>query len=137
MVAGDWSDARIRAVVGLNPGTGPVFTAAGLSHVHVPTLIVSGTGDHVAPEAKNAQLYATGVPGAQWSRIADADHYTCMPVCSPWGRLRGFSTCTESIATVDREAVHTTTLRTISQFLAASFIPPSLVGAAAGAPGHA
>lgn len=123
VVAGVWSDPRIRAIVGLNPGTGPVFTPEGLSHVHVPTLIISGTGDHVAPEASNAQLYAQSVAHAEWLRVAYADHYTFMPVCSPWGRLRGFSTCTESYPQVDRQAVHMQALSTIEAFLSRSLAP--------------
>lgn len=126
VVPGDWSDARVKAIVGLNPGTGPVFSPSGLSHVHVPTLIMSGTEDFVAPEAKNAGLYASSIARAQWQRISGADHYTFMPECSVWGRLRGFSTCSESHKGLDRAQVHTQTLAAIETFLAKSLSTPKV-----------
>ena len=120
VVQGDFSDPRVKAIVGLNPGTGPVFTPQGLAHVQVPTLIISGTKDFVAPEPTNAGLYATSIAQAQWQHIIGANHYTFMPVCSVWGRLRGFATCSESRPGLDRQAVHAQTLQSIETFLAHS-----------------
>lgn len=117
-VAGTWSDPRVKAVVALNPGTGPAFSAAGLAHVTAPVLVVSGTGDNVAPEAENAGFYARNVVSAGWVRFADVDHYTFMPVCSPWGTLRGFGACIESHPNVDRAYVHGKTLQLIEDYLA-------------------
>lgn len=130
VVQGDFSDARIKAIVGLNPGTGPVFTPKGLAHVQVPALIISGTEDFVAPEAQNAGLYASSIAHAQWQHIIGANHYTFMPVCSVWGQLRGFATCSESRPELDRRAVHAQTLQSIETFLAHNLTPacPKSVG---------
>jgi len=124
VVQGDFSDARVKAIVGLNPGTGPVFTPKGLETVRVPTLIISGTEDCVAPEATNAGLYASSIAHAQWQHIVGANHYTFMPVCSVWGQLRGFSTCSENHPELDRATVHAQTLKSIEAFLAQSLQKP-------------
>lgn len=117
VVAGNWHDGRVAALVALNPGTGPAFSPEGLSHVHVPLLVVSGDGDHVAPEDENAGFYAENVPGATWMRFADVDHYSFMPVCSVWGRMRHFGACIESHDDVDRGYVHAQTLGRVATFL--------------------
>ena len=117
VVEGDWHDARVAALVALNPGTGPAFSPEGLSHVHVPLLVVSGSGDDVAPEDENAGFYAQHIAGASWLRFAGVDHYSFMPVCSPWGRLRRFGACIESHGEVDRGYVHAQTLGRVEAFL--------------------
>ena len=118
VVSGTWSDPRLVGIVALNPGTGPAFAPAGLRSVRVPALILSGTGDDVAPEATNAGYYAQYVPHTTWLRLPQANHYSFMPECSPWGLLRGFSTCKENTPSVVRADVHERSLNAISQFVA-------------------
>lgn len=116
-IDGDWNDTRVAGVVALNPGTGPAFSPQGLAEVSVPTLILSGTGDNVAPEATNAGFYAHYIPHASWVSFDDVDHYTFMPVCSAYGMLRRFSTCRESHANVQRADIHARTLADIEKFV--------------------
>lgn len=117
VVDGDWDDERLQAIIALNPGTGPAFSAAGLKHVRVPSLILSGTGDTDAPEASNAGYYAKYVPRAQWLSFANVNHYTLFNDCTLWARLRGFGSCKEASPTVVRELVHQKALVAIVSFL--------------------
>lgn len=117
VVEGDFSDPRIRAVVALNPGTGPAFSAQSVAHLQWPTLILTGTADNIAPAAKNAQFYANSLPSAQLYELKDADHYTFMPICSIYARLRHFGDCIETVPTVDRQAIHDASLGYMHTFL--------------------
>lgn len=117
VVEGDFSDPRIRAVIALNPGTGPAFSAESVAHLQWPTLILTGTADHIAPAAQNAKFYADSLPHAQLYELKDADHYTFMPVCSIYARLRHFGDCIETVPTVNRQAIHDTSLDYIHTFL--------------------
>jgi predicted dienelactone hydrolase len=117
LVDGDWSDPRIRAVITLNPGTGPAFRGDGIAKLAHPTLILSGSGDTTAPERTNAQYYAEHLPHAEWHSLPDVDHYTFMPMCSVYARARHFATCAESHPNVDRAAVHKQSLAYITDFL--------------------
>lgn len=118
VVDGDWDDERLAGIVALNPGTGPAFSPKGLAHVHVPALILSGTGDVDAPEPTNAGYYAKYVPKAQWHSFANVNHYTFNNICSTWAMLRGFGTCRESTTSVHRDVVHAKALVAIENFLA-------------------
>lgn len=117
VVEGDWHDPRIRAVVALNPGTGPAFRGDGIAKLLHPTLILSGSADKAAPEKTNAQFYAENLPHVEWHSLPDVEHTTFMPVCSVYARLRHFSTCSESHPNVDRAAVHAQALDYIKTFL--------------------
>lgn len=126
VVPGAWRDPRVRALVALNPGTGPAFDAEGLGHVHVPLLVLSGSGDDVAPEASNAGFYAQNVEKASWTRFAGVNHYSFMSVCSPYAQLRRFGACLETHAEVDRAYVHARSLARIEAFLAQNLpLPPA------------
>lgn len=117
VVEGNWSDPRIRAVIALNPGTGPAFSGDSVGKLVLPTLILSGSSDKVAPEKTNAQFYAEHLPRAEWHSLPDVNHYTFMSVCSVYARLRHFGSCIEDSPSVDRAAVHETSLTFIKDFL--------------------
>jgi predicted dienelactone hydrolase len=114
--AGSYHDARVRAAVALTPGTAPAFGPKGISKVRVPTLIVGGGSDRVAPEASNAAYYAAFIPNAQLRDVPAATHYSFTPVCAWRHALADPIPCLDTFGT-DRQAIHSQIVTWTLQFL--------------------
>jgi predicted dienelactone hydrolase len=52
----DFRDERVKAVIALNPVMGRTFDAESLSHITIPTLILSGTDDPITPAVSQQLL---------------------------------------------------------------------------------
>jgi len=97
-------DARVRGVFAIAP-VGSWLTEASLRDVGVPVWVVVGTRDTTAPAASNARRIAGLVPGARFSLVAGAGHYTFLAECQPLGRERRPDLCGDEPG-LDRAAVH-------------------------------
>ncbi len=113
---GPWYDRRVRAVVALAPGTGSVFDAEGLAHMHAPVLMVSGTRDEVTPDWQCAAHYAKHIPQSIWHSLPDVGHYTFKPQAIRYGYVRARGICVDH-AGIDRAQVHADTLAWTRDFL--------------------
>ena len=104
--AGDsYKDKRIKRVFAISPALGSGFTAAGLSKVRVPVLIVIGQADTITPLATNAQRYADLIKGARLRVIeGEVGHYTFLAECNAHGKAV-VDICRDGGAT-DRALVH-------------------------------
>jgi predicted dienelactone hydrolase len=76
-------DQRISAVVAIDPSLSTILKPESLKTIDVPvTLINLGSSGRVPPAVIADQL-ARDVPGASYAQVADADHYSFLPVCQP------------------------------------------------------
>lgn len=116
-------DARVRAVVALAPGTGPIFDAAGIAAVNVPVLIVSGTDDVETPDDVCAAHFAKHLRQVQWHSIAHAGHYTFKPQCNWVGRLR-LPAISRDHVSIDRAGVHQQILAWTRDFISKNLPTP-------------
>ena len=104
--AGDsFRDQRIRRVFAIAPALGSGFTASGLTGVRIPTFIVVGEADTVAPPRTNAQRYARYIMGAKLKILpGEIGHYTFLAECNAHGKSI-LSLCRDADS-VDRALIH-------------------------------
>lgn len=111
-----WPMPTLCAAVLLAPGTGRLFSDAGIRAVHKPVLIVSGQADWMTPDKYNAARYAKLLPHARWHSLPNAGHFVFKPCCSNYGKLRAPALCNDCWG-VDRAQVHAQTSAWILEFL--------------------
>jgi predicted dienelactone hydrolase len=99
------ADPRIRAVFAIAPAIAQAFDPESLHGIAVPTVMVVGSADTVAPPRSNAQYLARQVRGAEVTVVRDAGHYTFLAACTPEGRDAMPHLCTDRPG-VDRPRVH-------------------------------
>lgn len=76
-------DERITAVISVDPGLATTFRKDSLTEIAMPvTLINLGSAGHVPLAVLSDQL-AKDIPGATYSQIDGADHFSFLPVCKP------------------------------------------------------
>lgn len=76
-------DPRISAVVAIDPSLSTVIKPESIKTIDVlVTLINLGSPGQVPPAVIADQL-ARDIPGANYAQVADADHYSFLPVCQP------------------------------------------------------
>lgn len=98
-------DPRIRAIFAIAPALGGGFSKRGLKAVKIPTAIVVGQADNVAPPATNAQSIADGIRSSRITILpGGVGHYTFLADCTVEGRS-GLPICRDA-AGVNRAAVH-------------------------------
>jgi glutaminyl-peptide cyclotransferase len=106
---GAWSpgaDPRIRATVALAPWNGPVLDTSSLSTIETPTLVIIGTGDEIAPAARDAYVIYDALfnstPKALVS-LENAGHYVFVDQCFPLAIDLGFfDKCSDPIWDMER-----------------------------------
>ena len=86
--AGDsFRDQRIRRVFAIAPALGSGFNRGGLAEIRIPTFIVVGEADNVAPPRTNAQRYARYIKGANLKILpGEIGHYTFLAECNARGK---------------------------------------------------
>ena len=82
---GDLSDARIQAVVAIDPALAAAMTDDSLAAVDAPVLVVN-LGDP-PPDAMRADAVVARMPDATHAALAGASHFAMLPACSALGRL--------------------------------------------------
>lgn len=98
-------DPRIKRVFVIAPALGGGFNRAGLADIHIPTLIVVGDADKVAPPTTNAQRYARYIKGAKLKILPGGiGHYTFLAECNAHGKSI-LDLCRDA-ASIDRTVIH-------------------------------
>ena len=98
-------DSRVRSVVAIAPAAGMSQTEGSLQNISVPTLIIVGDRDTIAPPASNANRVADLIPGSRLDVLPGVGHYTFMAECGIAGRIVASSVCAEE-GGVSREDIH-------------------------------
>ena len=118
-------DARVRAVFAMAPGLGPAFTPSSLERISIPVQIVAGESDQNVPVELNAKYFAAKIPGAKLHIFpGNVAHYVFLDSCSEIGRKTVPILCVDAQG-VDRDAIHTDTVRRALQFFRVTLEPKS------------
>lgn len=121
-------DARIRAVVAVDPGLAQAFAADSLRSIHVPVQFINLGRPGQLPLAVDATQLAPWVPASRYAFVPDATHFSFLGVCKPNGAallaMEGeFDPVCEDGGGRPRAEIHAELVQTILTGLAA-FMPP-------------
>jgi predicted dienelactone hydrolase len=114
-----YRDPRIRAVLAMAPGPGPVLVPESLGQIAIPVALVSGDADEVIPPAAAAEAFAKAIPHATLKLFPHAGHFVFVDSCTMLGRLFFSATCRDTDG-VDRDAVHAETVALAVEFFSAN-----------------
>lgn len=103
--ADSFRDPRVRAVFAIAPALGMTQTPESLHAIRVPTELVVGAADTMAPAALNANLIKAHLRGARETILPNVAHFTFLDVCTVAGKEELPLDCTDPPG-VDRNAVH-------------------------------
>jgi predicted dienelactone hydrolase len=81
----DHSVPGVRAVFAIAPAIVQGFDPASLKAIKVPTAIILGDIDPVAPPATNGLVAAADIPGAELTVLHGVGHYDFLSACTPAG----------------------------------------------------
>ena len=80
-------DARVSAVVAIDPALPQAMTMESLKAISVPMLLINlGEGDEI-PVSMRADALSTGIPNAQYHAVKGAAHFSFLAECSALGRV--------------------------------------------------
>lgn len=111
-------DKRIRAVLAMAPGPGPVFTPNSLRDIAIPISIVAGSADDVTPSRTGAEALAKAIPNASLKLFPGAGHFVFLNTCTRMGRLLLRVPCGDPSG-VRRQNVHADTIKLAIAFFVA------------------
>jgi predicted dienelactone hydrolase len=114
-----WRDPRIRAVLAMAPGPGPILTPESLGQIAIPVAIVTGSADEIVPPAAAAEAFAKTIPHATLKLVPHAGHFIFVDSCTMAGRIAFPSICRDPDG-ADREAVHAETIALALDFFTAN-----------------
>jgi len=100
-----YRDSRVRSVVAIAPAAGMSQTEQSLQDISVPTLIIVGDRDTVAPAESNARRVADLIPGSRLAVLSNVSHYTFLAECGIMGRVAASLICVEEDG-VSRGDIH-------------------------------
>jgi predicted dienelactone hydrolase len=116
-----YGDPRVRAAFLMAPALGPAFWPESLKRISIPVEIVAGQGDPIVPIASNAKYFAANIPGAKLRIFpGNVAHYTFLDSCSEQGLKLRPLLCRDGVG-VDRDKVHSETVRLAAEFFSSSF----------------
>jgi len=110
-----YRDARLRAVLAMAPGLGPVFTPESLGKVSIPVAIVSGSADEITPPTSGAEFLAKAIPQATLKLFPHGGHFVFFGACTVVGRVFLRAQCGDPDG-VDRNTIHAETIRLALDF---------------------
>jgi predicted dienelactone hydrolase len=110
-----WREPRIRAVLAMAPGPGPVLTPESLGQIAIPVALVAGDADEIIPPAAAAEAFAKAIPHATLKRFPRAGHFVFIDNCAMAGRIFFSAVCRDPDG-VDRETVHAESLALALEF---------------------
>jgi predicted dienelactone hydrolase len=125
----DLRDARVKAVVSLDLGLARSFDPASLTAIDAKVLVVAaGTDTAGIPASLESRYMADQLPAAstRYVEIADAAHFSFMPVCKPGARALieeetpGDGIVCDDGGGRDRAAIHQQVVGLVTAFLAHS-----------------
>jgi predicted dienelactone hydrolase len=115
-----YRDARVIAIVALDPAAGPGHDAASLGHVTVPVLVVGSEDNDFLPFEHHAGRYAALLPNASLVRLQEGEgHFVYLDACTSDLAANGVPLCVDREG-VDREAVHARLAQQIRSFFSAA-----------------
>lgn len=82
-----YEDKRVKAVFAIAPAIGPAITVESLSKIAIPTKIVVGKLDVIAPAETNGGFLAANIPSSQIILLDNVSHYTFLSECGWLGNL--------------------------------------------------
>jgi predicted dienelactone hydrolase len=98
-------DERIKAVFAIAPVLGEIFSEEGLSSIHIPTRIVVGEADQLAPANVNATHYAMHIKDAELTLLGKVGHYTFLGEGTEGGKQQAPLFCVDEDG-IDRASIH-------------------------------
>lgn len=117
------SDPRVTRVIAIDPALTPAMTQGSLTQITRPTLILNLGAPETLPLALNAAPAAALIPGASYSALPGARHFSFLAPCSALGQiiigLAGEDNICSDRDLRPRPEVHTDLLAQISPFLTA------------------
>ncbi len=114
-----YRDARIRAIVALDPAAGPGYGEASLAGVALPALVVGSRDNDFLPFAHHAGRYAGFLPHAALITLKNGEgHFVYLDICNTDFAANGVPICVDRDG-VDRRAVHALLAPQIRDFLRA------------------
>jgi len=101
-----YRDARVGAIVALDPAAGPAHDAASLADVRVRVLVVGSKDNDFLPFEHHAGRYARFLPNATLIGLDDGEgHFVYLNSCTSDLAANGVPLCVDRLG-VDREKVH-------------------------------
>lgn len=76
-------DARITAVVAVDPGLGTLMKPDSVKAMDVPITLINLGSEGKVPLAVEALQLSKDLPHATFHRVENSDHYSFLPVCQP------------------------------------------------------
>ncbi len=99
------ADARVKAMVLLDPALGSAVQVTSLRKINIPTLVVGAENNDFLPWKQHGLRYATEIPNAKMNALKGQEgHFVFISACSHQTKVMGVSLC-EDRAGVDRKAV--------------------------------
>jgi len=105
----DFRDPRVKAAFLIAPALGQAIDVASLRRISVPTEIMLGDADPVAPPKTNGEFLARLIPAAQLKLLPGVGHYDFLSECGPAGAQLRKPLCTDGVGTI-RAQTHATTV---------------------------
>jgi predicted dienelactone hydrolase len=104
--ADSFRDPRVKAVFAIAPALGETLTQDSLRAIRVPTYVVVGAADPIAPAHDNADYIRSNIHGAQETVLpGGVAHYTFLDTCTAAGKAAYTTYCADRPG-IDRDAVH-------------------------------
>lgn len=107
---------NISASVAIAPAVVHAFRSESLTENSVPTLLIAGAKDRMAPSKSNAEYAHALLPNSQFKIIEDAHHYSFLSLCTQNGHAVVPDLCSEPFA-ISRADVHNQTATAVVSFL--------------------
>jgi len=83
--AQDHHDPRIRAAIVIDPGIVETLTPESLAAIDIPMLIVNLGAEETVPRGVYARTAAEAIPGARYTIVPDAIHFSFLAQCKEGG----------------------------------------------------
>lgn len=118
-----YRDARVRAIVALDPAAGPGYSAASLAAVRVPVFVVGSEQNDFLPFGNHAGRYAANLPRATLLKLdAGEGHFVYLNCATSELAANGVPLFIDR-AGVERKAVHARLAPAIADFFVAALKP--------------
>lgn len=99
------ADARVKAIVLLDPALGSAVQVTSLRKINIPTLVVGAENNDFLPWKQHGLRYASEIPNAKINSLKSQEgHFVFISACSHKTKVMGISLC-EDRGGVDRKAV--------------------------------
>lgn len=118
-----YRDARVRAIVALDPAAGPGYSTASLAAVRVPVFVVGSVQNDFLPFGNHAGRYAANLPRASLLKLdAGEGHFVYLNCATSELAANGVPLFIDR-AGVERKAVHARLAPAIADFFVAALKP--------------